>query len=169
MRLSEYMKVGEKLKTARVNAKISQKNMAEQLELTNSTYSNYENGYSDPPVEVLLGFCKIIDITLDELLGMKVEQATNTKIRTFAELISILIDLDKRGMNIVGTTTYSEEDNQLIAHLTLDISNAQLATFIPNWNKVYKNLASGLMNKDDYRIWLNDTLRIFNVAIDDYI
>ncbi len=100
---------------------------------------------------------------------MKVDQVTNTKIRTFAELISILIDLDKRGMNIVGTTTYSEEDNQLIAHLTLDISNAQLATFIPNWNKVYKNLASGLMNKDDYRIWLNDTLRIFNVAIDDYI
>ena len=62
-----------------------------------------------------------------------------------------------------------QEKNQLIAHLSLDIANAQLATFIPDWNKVNKDLTSGLIDEDDYTNWLEDTLRLFNVPIDDYI
>ena len=169
MRLSEYIQIGDKLKLARTNAKISQRHMATQLNLTNSTYSNYENGYSEPPVEVLLQFCNIVDMSLDNLLGLKIEYPSCTSVKTFSELISILIDLDRRGMNISSTTTYSQSDNQLIAHLNLDIPNAQLATFIPDWNKVHKDLESGLMDEDDYKYWLEDTLKIFNVAIDDYI
>jgi len=77
--------------------------------------------------------------------------------------------LDRRGLPIKGTTTYSRRDNQLMAHLTLDIKNAQIATFIPDWNEVNKELASGMMDEDDYQMWLEDTLRLFNVQIDDYI
>ena len=84
-------------------------------------------------------------------------------------MISILIDLDRRGLPIKGTTTYSQRNNQLMAHLTLDIKNAQIATFIPDWNEVNKDLASGMMDEDEYQMWLEDTLRLFNVQIDDYV
>jgi len=57
----------------------------------------------------------------------------------------------------------------LITHLSLDIANAQFVTFVPDWNKVNKDLASGLIDEDDYANWLEDTLRLFNVSIDDYI
>ena len=100
---------------------------------------------------------------------MKVAASKNATIRTFADLLSILIDLDRRGLPIKGNTTYSQQDNQLVAHLSLEIKNAQLATFIPDWNKVNDKLTSGLMDEDEYRIWLEDTLRLFNVPIDDYI
>lgn len=56
-----------------------------------------------------------------------------------------------------------------MAHLSLDIKNAQLTTFIPDWNKVNEELASGLMDEDEYQVWLEDTLKLFNVPIDDYI
>ena len=82
---------------------------------------------------------------------------------------SILIDLDRRGLKIAGNTTYSQQDNQLTAHLTLDIPNAQIATFIPDWNKMNQALAAGDMDKEDYDIWLEDTLKLFNVPIDEYI
>lgn len=56
-----------------------------------------------------------------------------------------------------------------MAHLQLDIPNAQIATFIPDLNKVNQELASGLMDEDEYQMWLDDTLKIFNVPIDEYI
>lgn len=169
MRLSEYLEVGKKMKTARTNAGISQRDMALKLSLTNSSYSNYENGYSEPPAEVIIKFCEILEISLEDLLGLKVTAPKNTTVKTFADLISILIDLDRRGLPIKGTTTYSQEGNQLTAHLTLDIKNAQLATFIPDWNRVNQKLAEGKIDEDEYEHWLRSTLRTFNVGIEDYI
>ena len=72
-------------------------------------------------------------------------------------------------MQIKGNTTYSQEDNQLTAYLTLDIPNAQIAAFIPDWNKVNQALISSKMDKEEYDMWLEDTLKLFNVPIDEYI
>lgn len=169
MRLGEYLEIGKKMKAARTNAGINQRDMSKRLAITNSSYSNYENGYSEPPVEIILKFCEIIGISFEDLLGQKVAMQKSITVKTFADFLSILIDLDRRGLSIKGETTYSQETNQLMAHLQLDIPNAQIATFIPDWNKVNRELASGLMDEDDYQIWLEDTLKIFNVPIDEYI
>lgn len=169
MRLGEYFEIGKRMKQARTNAGINQRDMSAKLSLTNSSYSNYENGYSEPPVEVILKFCDILEITLEDLLEMKLIATKSTNIRTFADFLAILIDLDKRGLSIQGNTTYTQQDNQLTAHLTLDIPNAQIATFIPDWNKVNQALAAGEMTDKEYDMWLEDTLRLFNVPIEEYI
>ena len=106
---------------------------------------------------------------MENLLELKVAAPKTATVRTFADLLSILIDLDRRGLSIKGKTTYSQQDNQLMAHLSLDIKNAQIATIIPDWNKVNDELVSGLMDEDEYQVWLEDTLKLFNVPIDDYI
>lgn len=93
----------------------------------------------------------------------------STNIKTFADFLAILIDLDKRGLSIQGNTNYTQQDNQLTAHLTLNIPNAQIATFIPDWNKVNPALASGKMTDKEYDMWLEDTLKLFNVPIDEYL
>ena len=51
-----------------MGADISQKEMAAKLELSVPTYSNYENGYSELPIEVIQKFCSIIGIK-EELFG----------------------------------------------------------------------------------------------------
>lgn len=56
-----------------------------------------------------------------------------------------------------------------MAHLSLDIPNAQIATFIPDWNKMNQQLADGLIDEDEYKIWLEDTLKLFNVPIEDFV
>lgn len=169
MRIGEYLKIDKKIKTARTNAGITQRNMAKNLGLTYSTYSNYENGYSEPPMEVILQFCEILDMSVSQLLELKIDIPQKTYVYTFSDLISIIIDLDRRGLPIKGSTSYINEKNQLIAHFSLDIVNAQLATFIPNWNKMNHGLNSGEISEEDYEIWLNDTLKIFNVPIDEYL
>lgn len=169
MRLGEYFEIGKRMKQARANAGINQRDMSVRLSLTNSSYSNYENGYSEPPVEIILKFCDILGITLSDLLEMKIISGKSLAVKTFADFLAILIDLDRRGLQIKGNTTYSQEGNQLTAHLTLNIPNAQIATFIPDWNKINQDLSSGKIDKEEYNMWLDDILRLFNVPIDDYI
>lgn len=169
MRLGEYFEIGKRMKQARTNAGINQRDMSVKLALTNSSYSNYENGYSEPPVKTILKFCDILGITLNDLLEVKVVAPKTASIKTFADFLAILIDLDRRGLRIKGNTTYSQENNQLMAHLSLDIPNAQIATFIPDWNKVNQQLADGLIDEDEYKMWLEDTLKLFNVPIEDFV
>lgn len=169
MRLGEYFEIGKRMKQARTNAGINQRDMSARLSLTNSSYSNYENGYSEPPVETILKFCDILGISLSDLLGMEIISNRSVTVKTFADFLSILIDLDRKGLQITGDTTYSQQDNQLTAHLTLDIPNAQIATFIPDWNKVNKALASGKIDKEEYDTWLENTLKLFNVPIEEFI
>ena len=38
---------------------------------------------------------------------------------------------------------------------------AQIATFIPDWNKINQALISGKMDKEEYDMWLEDTLKLF--------
>ena len=106
--------------------------MAIKSTLSNSSYSNYENGYSEPPAEIIVKFRDVLNITMENLLELKVATPKTATVRTFADLLSIPIDLDRRGLSIKGNTTYSQQDNQLMAHLSLDIKNAKIATFIPD-------------------------------------
>lgn len=169
MRISEYLMISEKMKSARIQANISQRKMATALGLGFSTYSNYENAYSEPTMEIIQSFCNELNISVSDLLEVKVNESKITSVKTFAELFAILIDLDKRGLPIERSVTFSQEDNELIGHLKLDFHNPQLATLIPDWNKVNKDFESGLMDDDDYKIWLEDVLSMFNIPIDSYI
>lgn len=95
--------IGKRMKQARTNAGINQRDMSVKLALTNSSYSNYENGYSEPPVETILKFCDILGITLNDLLEVKVVAPKTASIKT------------------------------------------------------------------EYKMWLEDTLKLFNVPIEDFV
>ena len=114
-------------------------------------------------------FCDAVNITINDLLELKVDNGVPSHLKTFAELLGILIDLYRRGLSIKGETTYSPKENQLTAHLSLDIANAQLATFIPDWNNINEKLAAGSISEEEYDFWLKDTLSLFNVPIDDFL
>ena len=88
MQLSEYLEVGKKMKTARTNAAISQREMAKRLKLSNSAYSNYENGYSEPPAEIIVKFCDILHISLESLLSLNIPAPRTLTIKTFSDLFS---------------------------------------------------------------------------------
>jgi len=120
-------------------------------------------------MKIILQFCNNLRISVGELFGMEISEGRSAYMKTFADLIAILINLDRRGLPIKGKTSYIQQENQLVAHLDLEIFNAQLATFIPDWNKTNEELASGLMDEDEYAEWLDDTLHLFNVPIEEYL
>lgn len=93
MRISQYLHIDERLKSFRINANMTQRNMAMKLGLSYSTYSNYENGYSEPPIEIIQKFCFIIGINEETFFGfpivhsdkkLKKNLETNKEIQCFS-------------------------------------------------------------------------------------
>lgn len=62
------MTFGEKLKKARQQANLSQKEMADKLEINARTYGSYERDERDVSTAVLLKICNVLHISSDDLL-----------------------------------------------------------------------------------------------------
>lgn len=64
----------ENLKNARVNAGLSQKEVAEKIGVAKSTYSLYESGNREPGVPIIKKIAEILGVSADELLGIKSDE-----------------------------------------------------------------------------------------------
>lgn len=56
------------LKAARVNANLSQEQVAENLKISNKTVSNWENGISMPKADQINALCHLYGVTYDMLI-----------------------------------------------------------------------------------------------------
>ncbi len=59
--------IGKKLKQLRVQAGLTQQQLADSLRLSRVNYTRYETGASRPDYETLIALADFYDISLDEL------------------------------------------------------------------------------------------------------
>ena len=52
----------------RIQAKMTQKALAEKLGVSMNNIGHWEKGRTEPDIDTLLKLCKIFDITIEELL-----------------------------------------------------------------------------------------------------
>ena len=57
------------LKNARLGCGLTQKQVAQQLGVVESCYANWEQGRTEPNLEMLRQLGRILQISLDELIG----------------------------------------------------------------------------------------------------
>ena len=65
------MLFGERLKYLRTSRKLSQKELAERLNIAKSVISFYESGDRMPSYDVLIKIAQIFNVTTDYLLGLE--------------------------------------------------------------------------------------------------
>lgn len=90
------MNIGSKIKLCRENKKMTQKDIAEILEVEPATISKYESGMIEPNIESLKKLSNIFEITLDELLDDKSENFDITKINIL-EILKEQKDMKLKG------------------------------------------------------------------------
>ena len=124
------MDIGSKIKKSRTDAKITQEQAAEALDISRQTVSNWENGKSYPDIVSVLRMSDLYGVSLDYLLkgevSMKdyldyVEESTNvvkSKVK-LSKLILILSYLVIWAFNIMVSWFFSAES----------ISEAQAGAF----------------------------------------
>lgn len=66
----------EKLKTLRKINVLTQKELAEKLKIKQNSYSDWENGKSEPNIEMLVRIADYFDVSLDYLMGGKMKNIT---------------------------------------------------------------------------------------------
>ena len=95
MRIAHYLHVDKRLKSFRMGADISQKEMAAKLELSVPTYSNYENGYSEPPMELIRAGIPVECSTSVNTATRRLVASINIESPQIASLISHWNELNK--------------------------------------------------------------------------
>lgn len=60
------------LKSLRIDNDYSQNDIASKLGINRSRYSNYENGISEPPLDILIKISNFFNCTIDDLLKTKI-------------------------------------------------------------------------------------------------
>lgn len=64
------MKFGENFKNIRKQCGLSQQDVADKLQIKQSSVSDWENDVSRPDYEKLIALAELYDVTLYELLGI---------------------------------------------------------------------------------------------------
>lgn len=59
----------ERLKTLRKEKKLTQKELAEQIGISQKSYSHWETGKNEPSFENLINLADLLEVSLDCLLG----------------------------------------------------------------------------------------------------
>lgn len=62
---------GEKLKQARISKKLTQKQLSDKLDVSNTVISNWEKNINRPDVDILEVMCGILDIEPNSLFNVK--------------------------------------------------------------------------------------------------
>lgn len=70
--------VGESLRKVRKDHNLKQRDIAEAIGIDRSTYSFYETGKTNPPIETMCALAKIYNVTIGYLIG---KEANNPELR----------------------------------------------------------------------------------------
>ena len=81
------MKLCDRLKNAREDRDISQQEIADLLEITQSNYSKIETGIQEPSLNQLMMIANFFNLTIDELLGVDPDKYVKAKVQEFIDSV----------------------------------------------------------------------------------
>jgi transcriptional regulator with XRE-family HTH domain len=113
------MEVGNNLKILRKRLKKSQEEVAQELKLSRSTYSGYENGVAQPNIENLVAFSDYFKVSIDELLRKNFEDFTENELERMDK--GLLTDVKGQKLRVL-TSIVNEHDEEMIELIPIKAS-----------------------------------------------
>lgn len=103
------MSLSKRIKTLRTNSKISQEELAEQLNISRQSVTKWESGDSTPDIERIISLSKIFGVTIDYLLKGDTIYSIDQKglISSKEEISSFLCEAKRNTYAAYGAETVS--------------------------------------------------------------
>ena len=89
------MKLGDNILKLRKDYKLSQEQLAEKVDVTRQTISNWELGETSPNPEQLKLLSKALNVSIDELLNNDIKQVLVEKVSNTEKLAGLIIKMLK--------------------------------------------------------------------------
>lgn len=104
--------IAERIKTLRTNKGLSQRKLAQILDMANSTISGWESDYSLPCIEELKKLSKLFDVSIDYIIGI-------TDIKEPAQLQTSMLKYTDKEKNVL----YAVASTGLNPDVIIDLLN----------------------------------------------
>jgi transcriptional regulator with XRE-family HTH domain len=138
--------IGKNLKALRKRKKISQEELANDLGLTRSSYSGYENGVAEPNLQTLLKFSDFYSISIDKIVKENFDNYTDDKWESLFK--GVEADLDGTKLRILATTV-NQDDNENIELVNVKASAGYTAGYSdPGFISVLPTFQLPFLKKD---------------------
>lgn len=140
------MQIGNNLKLLRKRLKKSQEEVAQELSLTRSTYSGYENGVAQPNLESLISFSDYYKVPIDELVRKDFESFSEAE----WERLDKGLYTDIKGQKLrVLTTIVNEDEEELIEMIPMKASAGYTSGYAdPDYLKVLPTFHLPFLSKN---------------------
>ena len=103
--------IGENLKLLRKRKKFSQEELANELGLTRSSYSGYENGVAEPNLENLTKFSEFFHITLDKLIKVELGKISEKEWDKIDK--GIEVDMEGKSVRVIALTVDNDNNDNI--------------------------------------------------------
>ena len=103
---------GEKLKQARISKKLTQKQLSDKLDVSNTVISNWEKNINRPDVDILEVMCGILDIEPNSLFNVK-NNDNSTYSLVEKKLVSDYRKLDDHSKEVVQVVIRKELERNI--------------------------------------------------------
>jgi transcriptional regulator with XRE-family HTH domain len=95
----------EGLKKARLAKGLSQEKLGELINVSKQTISKYEKGTIEPTIGVASKLAKILDVTVDELIGFKPFRLGNSELlKQLEKILKLPVEFEQFSNNITAFT-----------------------------------------------------------------
>ncbi|MGN7312655.1 helix-turn-helix domain-containing protein [Alkalicoccobacillus gibsonii] len=110
------MTLGQRLRIARIQSNLKQKEAAKKLNISNNVLSTYERDFRDPDTQTLKKLAELYNVSADFLLDINSENAkeidlSNPLDKTFNE---VLLELSTEDIQFLSKGEIDEETAQLV-------------------------------------------------------
>ena len=160
-----------RIKQLRESLKMTQKEFSGHIGIKQQTLSGYERGLMKPPLDVAKGIAEKCHISIDWLCGLSDKESFSDNIKTYSDIIKILIEIEKYinvDFNIFDsyqidnfTERYLDETTQaeIVFH------SETIARFVNDWRKMVNLHSSGTIDDNLYSLWVNQQLDLYRIDL----
>ena len=134
---TDLASIGKRIKKARENCNMKQEDLAEKLYCKRELISYYENGNRDIKTDTLINLSKILNVSVDYLLGLVPEPTTNLTIKEVCKFTG----LSEKTIMLFKELKANDTERELSLFFENDIGKKFLVAIMEYCDDVKSNAA----------------------------
>lgn len=158
--MADLKKFGERLKEYRSKEGLTQREMADKINLSAATLSSYENGSKNPSLSVVMDIAKTINVSLDWLCGLS---STNNQGTNSDEIL--LTDIFEAINTIVRVLPYTEMQKINVERINANqaweilLFSQAVGNYLDAWQSILKLNKNGALTDSVYAACLEGVMQ----------
>lgn len=156
----------QRLKQLRHELNLSQKELAESIEISAMAISTYESGTKSPSIDTVFKISQKYNISIDWLCGLSDERAL--EIFTMSDVLGLLFSLEKVStfkifsnkelINLNSTNSESFDGFEETTLNEIGFMSGLLNNYIGEWHKMRSLYQDGTIDAELYSLWKQKVL-----------